>query len=234
VLLGKLTKTRIDAAGHRSSLVLHSHHSHSELRKITGLGHDVKPQPHRSVWLPAAERRRRKRQHVPQAQQQQQQTLTPLLPESCQEHSTSHQDVTDRRSSAVGRPYYFDPTTQEARWERPYNFASEEHCLGLPEIGAQAEVQGTSAEKHANVLDATVAPELAPVVSGTAEAVDEVTTVHPQRGPQLVRSKRRQQSLDEQFPHHAARCVACASDVASFHTYYTSLTTHYTQLVCQI
>ena len=56
-----------------SALVLHSHHSHNELRKVTGLGHDVKPQPDRKVWLPAAERRRRKRQEAPQWQPQAQQ-----------------------------------------------------------------------------------------------------------------------------------------------------------------
>eukprot|EP01044_Picomonas_judraskeda_P002663 COSAG03_NODE_198_length_10790_cov_17.850996_1_plen_698_part_00 len=62
-----------DEAALCSALVLHSHHSHNELRKVTGLGHDVKPQPDRKVWLPAAERRRRKRQEAPQWQPQAQQ-----------------------------------------------------------------------------------------------------------------------------------------------------------------
>lgn len=40
---------------------------------MAGLGHEVKPQPDRKVWLPAAERRRRKRQEEPQRQPQAQQ-----------------------------------------------------------------------------------------------------------------------------------------------------------------
>ena len=59
-----------------SALVLHSHDSHNEVRKVAGVGHEVKPQPTKRTWVPAAERHRRKqqgqRQQQPQQAQQQQ------------------------------------------------------------------------------------------------------------------------------------------------------------------
>lgn len=179
---------------------------------MTGLGHEVKPQPHRPVWIPAAERRRHKRRKVPQTHLQEQQAL----PEPWQEHSASHQDVMHGRSNAAGQLYHYNPITQESRWQRQYNSLPGSPLQGLPETGAQAHVKATTTVQHAGLSDApdVVEPASVPVAGSSAEAVDVGTTV-----PRLVRSKRRQQSLDELLPDHAARCVACASEVATLHTY---------------
>lgn len=191
----KLTRLHL-----RSSLVLYSHRSHNEVRKMTGLGHQVKPQPDRPVWLPAAERRRRKRQESKPLQ-----SSTPSthcnqhrlqLPEQWEEHFTTQHHVEQGRCKKVGQAYYFNRSTKESRWKRPDNHLSGRDPV-LEENG-QLQTETTSVEQ----------PFETPVVSSGSMAakcvvaVGESTTVESQE-----RRPRRQQLLDTLLPAHAMRCA---------------------------
>lgn len=191
-----------------SALALHSHNSHNELRKVTGLGHAVKPQPDRPVWLPAAERRRRKRKHLPklqpESQQEQQHTRPFPLPKPWQKHFTSQDDhVVQQGSAAAGLPYYWNPETHESRWDPPD---------GQPTRHTARPVYSASLSDAAQVA-----------VSRLQDCDDPATTklggtVQPQVGNQ------RQQSLDEFLPQHVARCDRCPSVFGSLYCFFSSVT----------
>lgn len=206
LLFGPSAETNEAASG--SALVLHSHHSHSELRKIAGLGHEVKPQPNRRVWLPAAERRRYKLQEPskspPQIQQHTPQTSPPLLPEPWQQHIPPQKDIVDSRSNAVEQSYHrCNSTTGESRRSRPYSCGPEDsHLLGA---NLQFQFQTTAGVQQA---DHVCVPEVA--ASASICQCAEVTSMGSEQ-PQLTQPKQRQQSLDDLLPDYAVRCVFCAS-----------------------